>query len=140
MSQPQKQTISLIIPTDRADDALRCCLAGASKADPPPDEVIVVVDGGDEAARTLAASFGAMVTQTPVRAGPAGARNVGARLARSDILLFIVKHPFTRPRTERGTEYRDVARLSQVGGGTKPDAAGLGCPPRPSVREEKPPF
>lgn len=89
MPEAQKPTISLIIPTDRADDALQCCLAGVNTVDPPPDEVIVVVDGGDEAARNLAASFGATVTQTPVRAGPAGARNVGARLARSDILFFV---------------------------------------------------
>ena len=89
MAKPQKLSISLIIPTDRADDALSCCLTGVYQAAPPPDEVIVVVDGGDEAARTVAASFGATVTQTPVRAGPAGARNVGARLARGDILFFV---------------------------------------------------
>lgn len=84
-----KSGISLIIPTDRADDALQCCLSGVGHTEPPPDEVIVVVDGGDEAACRMAASFGASVTQTPVRAGPAGARNVGARLARGDILFFV---------------------------------------------------
>lgn len=89
MCRVNKPTISLIIPTDRADDALQRCLAGVCGAHPPPDEVVVVVDGGNEAARELAASFGATVTQTPVRAGPAGARNVGARLARGDILFFV---------------------------------------------------
>jgi glycosyltransferase involved in cell wall biosynthesis len=89
MSQTEKPTISLIITTDRADDAFQCCLAGVSCADPPPDEVIVVVDGGDEAARQMAYSFGATVSQTPIRAGPAGARNVGARLARGDIVFFV---------------------------------------------------
>ncbi len=89
MSVTQKTTISLIIPTDRADDAFRCCLAGVYRADPAPDEVIVVVDGGDEMALRIAASFGATVAQTPVRAGPAGARNAGALLASGDILFFV---------------------------------------------------
>jgi GT2 family glycosyltransferase len=89
MAEPQQLTVSLIIPTDRADDALQHCLAGVYKTDPPPDEVIVVVDGGDEEARALAAFFGATVTQTPMRGGPAGARNVGARLAHGDILFFL---------------------------------------------------
>lgn len=85
MSEAQKPTVSLIIPTDRADDTFSCSLACVDIADPPPDEVIVVVDGGHDAACKRGASLGATVTQTLVRAGPA-ARNVGVHLAHSDIL------------------------------------------------------
>jgi hypothetical protein len=69
MAESQKLTISLIITTDRADDALRCCMTGVARADPPPDGVMVVMDSGDEAACTLAASLGATITQTWLLAG-----------------------------------------------------------------------
>lgn len=78
-----------MIPTDRAGEGLRRCLASVYAATPPPDEVIVIVDGADESARALAASFGATVAETPERRGPAEARNVGARLASGDVLFFV---------------------------------------------------
>jgi hypothetical protein len=56
---------------------------------PPPDEVIVVVDGGGDEAAGLAAHRGLHVIRTATRGGPAAARNLGARQARGDLLLFL---------------------------------------------------
>ncbi|MBC7233687.1 MAG: glycosyltransferase [Chloroflexi bacterium] len=82
-------TVAVIIPAYRGNEDLRRCLASVSQARPPPDEWIVVLDGGDEAAKEIALALGAQVAQTPTRGGPAKARNFGARLAKSDILLFV---------------------------------------------------
>jgi glycosyltransferase involved in cell wall biosynthesis len=126
MAEPHKPTISLIIPTDRADDAFERCLAAIKLTDPAPDEVIVVVDGGDEAARTMAASFGATVTETPVRGGPAGARNIGARLARGDVLFFVDADVLIPPDSvgRVASEFQAEPQLAALFGSydTAPDA------------------
>ncbi|MBC7261044.1 MAG: glycosyltransferase family 2 protein, partial [Chloroflexi bacterium] len=82
-------TVAVIIPAHRGNDDLWRCLASVNQARPPPDECIVVLDGGDETAREMALAFGAQVAQTPKQGGPAQARNLGARLAQSDILFFV---------------------------------------------------
>lgn len=89
MSVGQQLSVSIIVPTDRADSNLRRCLSNISAAQPPADELIVVVDGGDPRARELAAEFGAKVVTTAVRSGPGVARNQAAESARGDVLFFI---------------------------------------------------
>lgn len=86
MSQP---TVAVIIPAHRGNEDLRRCLTCVSQTRPPPDEWIVVLDDSDEIAREMALAFDAQVAQTPKRGGPAQARNLGARLAQSDILFFV---------------------------------------------------
>ncbi|MGQ9492715.1 MAG: glycosyltransferase family 2 protein [Anaerolineae bacterium] len=86
MPQP---TVAVIIPAHRGNDDLQQCLTRVSWARPPPDEWIVVLDGGDEVAQDMALAVGAQVVQTSKRGGPAQARNLGARVAQSDILFFV---------------------------------------------------
>ncbi len=86
MSQP---TVAVIIPAHRGNEDLRRCLTCISKARPAPDEWNVVLDGGDEIAKEMALACGAQVAQIPKQGGPARARNVGARLAQSQVLFFV---------------------------------------------------
>jgi glycosyltransferase involved in cell wall biosynthesis len=53
-----------------------------------PLEVIVIDDGSEDETAAVATRFGARVLRLPHR-GPARARNEGARLASSEILVFI---------------------------------------------------
>lgn len=54
----------------------------------PPSEVIVVDDGSTDRTAALAAGCGARVLSTPHR-GPAHARNLGARHAIGEVLVFV---------------------------------------------------
>jgi GT2 family glycosyltransferase len=89
MAHSMGPTISIIIPVHCAADSFRRCLLSVAGAAPQPDEVIVVVDGPDNAAAQMAEAFGARVTQTTSRGGPARARNVGAQMAGSELLFFV---------------------------------------------------
>jgi GT2 family glycosyltransferase len=81
-------TVSIIIPVHNGGEDFYHCLDGLRSAAPPPEEVIVVVDGATDRSAALAQGFGMRVMQTPVRSGPALARNLGASAARGDVLLF----------------------------------------------------
>lgn len=82
-------TISVIIPVHNGGENFRRCLTSLAKAVPPANEIIVVLDGDTDGSWKLAEGFGARVMRTPVRGGPARARNLGARLALGDIVLFL---------------------------------------------------
>jgi len=84
-----KLTISVIIPVYNGGEDFRRCLGSLGAAVPPPNEVIVVGDGDTDGSWRLAEEFGFKVLRNPVRKGPAHARNLGAKIARGDILFFI---------------------------------------------------
>lgn len=88
-SSPGAQTISVIIPVHNGGANFRRCLASLAAAASPAAEVIVVADGDTDGSRFLAESFGAQVLKLRAPRGPAGARNLGARRARGDILFFL---------------------------------------------------
>ncbi len=89
MSVSEQPSVSIIVPTARADDNLRLCLSSIVAAHPPSDELLVLVDGGDPEACALAAQFGARVMPTALRSGPAAARNAAAQLVTGAILFFV---------------------------------------------------
>jgi cellulose synthase/poly-beta-1,6-N-acetylglucosamine synthase-like glycosyltransferase len=64
-----------------------------------PDEILVVVDGVAPEAVVLAEQHGALVLRTGTRRGPAAARNLGARAAGGDVLLFIDADVVVTPTT-----------------------------------------
>jgi glycosyltransferase involved in cell wall biosynthesis len=82
-------TTSVIIPVRNGGDHFRKSLLSVSSCSPPPDEVIVVADGDSDGSWRAAREFTDQVFRLPVSHGPAGARNLGARKARGDILYFV---------------------------------------------------
>jgi GT2 family glycosyltransferase len=81
--------ISIIIPVYRGGEAFRHCLESIERLGGLAYETIVVVDGEDHDSRAMAQAFGLRTLQMAVNAGPAKARNVGARVASGDILFFM---------------------------------------------------
>ena len=85
----ERPTVSVVIPVFEGGDAFRRCLAAIARSDEAPREILVVVDGGGDSDRRLAEHAGVRVLQTPTRGGPGRARNLGARAACGDVLLFL---------------------------------------------------
>lgn len=81
--------ISVIIPVHNGGASFRRCLASLAEATPAPAEIIVVADGDTDGSAQFAEKFGAKILRTSVAAGPARARNLGARAAQGDILFFV---------------------------------------------------
>jgi GT2 family glycosyltransferase len=61
--------------------------------------LIVVLDGADEESRRLAKQSGARLVHLARPSGPAVARNVGSRIARGELLLFIDADVSVHPAT-----------------------------------------
>ncbi len=80
-------TISIIIPAFDAIATIGECLAALVAQLPPDAEIIVVDDGSRDVTRAMVARFPARLI-TQARRGPAAARNLGAREARGEMLLF----------------------------------------------------
>jgi glycosyltransferase involved in cell wall biosynthesis len=81
--------VSVVVPVYNDRAALGRCLAALTAGAPPGVEIIVVDDGSTDDSGAVAARLGARVLRLPANAGPAAARNHGARQARGDILFFV---------------------------------------------------
>jgi glycosyltransferase involved in cell wall biosynthesis len=79
--------ISVIVPVRNGSRTLTACLLALQSQTYPADEIIVVDDGSTDDTAAVAAGLGVVVLSQE-KAGPAAARNRGARQARGDILLF----------------------------------------------------
>src|SRR5262245_14909514 len=81
--------LSVIVPVynDRAglSRSLPALAAGAG----PDVEIIVVDDASTDDSAAVASRFPARLIRMPANAGPAAARNSGARQATGDILVFV---------------------------------------------------
>src|SRR5437016_5955250 len=82
-------SISVIIPVYNGAGHLEACLSALRCSAMPPNELIVVDDGSTDNSREIAAQFSAKVLSTNGRCGPAQARNIGAKEATGDIVLFL---------------------------------------------------
>jgi len=80
---------------------LRRCLGRVQSAQPRADEIVVVDDGSTDDSRRVAEQFGARVIAQPHPAGPAAARNAGARVTHGDILFFVDADVGIRPDAVR---------------------------------------
>ncbi|HEV2123777.1 MAG TPA: glycosyltransferase, partial [Chloroflexota bacterium] len=83
-------TVSVIVPAFNAEESLgRCLDALAEQGIPGPGrELIVVDDRSTDLTRGVASRPGVTVLEGP-GTGPAGARNVGARAATGETLIFL---------------------------------------------------
>lgn len=82
-------TVSLIIPVYNGGQAFRMCLDAVAALAPQPEEILVVANGDSDECGNLAQERGFRALTLPEAVGPARARNLGARQASGDILLFV---------------------------------------------------
>ncbi|MCS6952386.1 MAG: glycosyltransferase [Bryobacterales bacterium] len=101
-------SLTVIIPAHNAADDLAQCLQCLFQSETPPYECLVVDDGSTDETAEVAEKLGARVLRTGGRRGPAHARNLGARAARGDVLLFldadVCVHPDTLSRVASAFE------------------------------------
>lgn len=81
--------LSVVIPVRNSSAELEQCLESLRCSQVAPFECIVVDDASTDNSAAIAAKFGATVLSTGQRSGPALARNMGARAASGEILLFL---------------------------------------------------
>ena len=81
--------ISVIIPVFDGAATLPSCLQALADSRHSPLECIVVDDGSTDHSAELARGFGAKVVSTGRQSGPAKARNLGARCATGELLVFL---------------------------------------------------
>src|SRR5690242_3361023 len=89
--------ISVIVPTYHAASCLRLCLDHIYNSTAQAFEVIVVDDGSTDNSVDIAREYSAKVIPLGSNYGPAHARNVAARAARGDVLLFLDSDVCARP-------------------------------------------
>lgn len=92
-------TISIVIPVHNGRRDLTACLESVSRSSIKPLECIVVDDQSSDDSAAVAARMGARVIRNERRSGPAGARNLGARHALGEIVLFLDADVCVRPET-----------------------------------------
>jgi glycosyltransferase involved in cell wall biosynthesis len=82
-------SVSIVIPSYNRPDRLALCLSALAKLDGGPYEIVVVDDGSAEPLAPVCAQYGANVRCIrQENAGPAKARNTGARAAGGDFIAF----------------------------------------------------
>lgn len=87
--KPENPQISVIIPVHNAAFCLQRCLEAVASSTFSDFEVIVADDGSTDSTRSIAERFDVVYLCTSGPAGPAAARNLGAKQAKGEILLFV---------------------------------------------------
>ncbi len=78
-----------MIPAYNAEATLESCLDSLKKQTVEPVQVILVDDCSTDGTASIASEAGIQVLHSPLRGGPAMARNAGAESAEGDIILFL---------------------------------------------------
>jgi len=81
--------ISVIIPVFNGAATLPSCLRAVADSQYAAAECFAVDDGSTDDSVSLAGQFGVTVLSAVERRGPAAARNIGARRASGDLLVFL---------------------------------------------------
>jgi hypothetical protein len=82
-------TVSIVIPVHNGQRDLAACLEAIARSSVAPLECLVVDDASTDDSVAVATRMGARVIPNEHRSGPASARNLGARCAQGDLVLFI---------------------------------------------------
>lgn len=93
--------ISIVIPVHNAARTLSECLQAIQRSDCAEYEVIVVDDGSTDSSAELATRYGCRVVDLPENVGAARAKNLGAREAKGNIILFTDGDIVLQPDTLR---------------------------------------
>lgn len=93
--------ISVIVPAWNSRLYLPRCLDALARSEYSQFEVVVVDDCSSDDTAHVAVRYGARCLRTPQRMGPAGARNLGAKSAEGEILLFVDADVVVPPETLR---------------------------------------
>jgi len=80
--------ISVIIPVYNGEKTISKCIESLLNQAKKPEEIIVVDDGSTDKTRDMVRKFRGVVLLEQEHKGPAAARNLGAKKAQGDILLF----------------------------------------------------
>jgi glycosyltransferase involved in cell wall biosynthesis len=82
--------MSVVVPVRDGGPAFQQCLEALTRSARLPDEVIVVDDASSDGSAQTASDHGAhVIRQTAGPVGPARCRNLGARIATGDVLVFV---------------------------------------------------
>jgi hypothetical protein len=124
MSEP---TVSVIIPTYNSGHTIARALDSVLRQSAPAAEIIVVDDGSQDDLVSVLEPYGARVQLLRQQnAGPAAARNNGARHARGRLLAFLDADDFWHPRKLElqlvaFRERPDISLCSSIGRHWAPD-------------------
>lgn len=103
-------TLSIVVPVFNGAATLPACLAALTPELDLGDQLLVIDDTSTDASGAIAAAAGAEVVRLPENRGQAAARNVGARMAHGEVLLFVdadvVVHPGAVARVRATFEAR----------------------------------
>jgi len=89
--------ISVIIPVYNGEKTLGVLLDSLMAGDCRERETLVVDDGSTDHTREAASGYPVQLLSTGGRRGPAAARNLGAKEAKGDVLLFLDADTVPRP-------------------------------------------
>jgi len=93
--------ISVVIPVHNAAGTLRECLQAIQGSDYVEREVIVVDDASTDSSAKVATGYECRVVHVPENVGAARAKNLGAKEAKGDIILFTDGDIVLQPDTLR---------------------------------------
>ncbi|MEK6902111.1 MAG: glycosyltransferase [archaeon] len=83
------KSVTIIIPTYNGEKTLAECLDALTMQTIHPNEIMVVDDGSTDGTKTVAESYSMVTVLSQTNAGPAKARNAGAKKAKTNIIIFL---------------------------------------------------
>lgn len=93
--------LSIVIPAFQAADDLKRCLPRLIRHIHVPCEILVIDDGSTDRTAEIPELFGVRCIRMPRRGGPASARNLGAREANGEWILFVDADVLLHPESVR---------------------------------------
>jgi glycosyltransferase involved in cell wall biosynthesis len=109
---------SIIVPSYNRSRELEKCLASLAACDQTAAEIIVVDDCSTDDVTGIAQRFGASQFSCVQRGGPAAARNLGAKHAKGEFLIFVDADVVVRPDLLKivDAEFKNDSALSALFG------------------------
>lgn len=89
MTSQHEPTLTVVVPAYQAESTLPQCLAAMRAAGVSPEEICVVDDRSTDGTRAVAEAAGVQVMTVVEGKGASTARNLGARAARGDVIVFV---------------------------------------------------